>query len=121
VQTDAAINPGNSGGPLLDADGRVIGVNSQIATNGSDANCGVGFAVPIDIVKQVAPALEKNGRIDRAYLGVATSDAPSRDGAVVDQVTTAARPARRTCATATRSRHWTASRCAARATSARWC
>jgi S1-C subfamily serine protease len=87
VQTDAAINPGNSGGPLLDADGRVIGVNSQIATNGSDANSGVGFAVPIDIVKQVAPRLEKNGRIDRAYLGVATTDAPNRDGAVVDQVT----------------------------------
>src|SRR4051794_15428268 len=88
VQTDAAINPGNSGGPLLDADGRVIGVNSQIATNGSDANTGVGFAVPIDIVKQVAPQLEKNGRIDRAYLGVASTDAPNRDGAVVDQVTT---------------------------------
>src|SRR3954468_20751466 len=87
VQTDAAINPGNSGGPLLDADGRVIGINSQIATNGSDANTGVGFAVPIDIVKQVVPQLRAHGKIDRAYLGVATIPATERDGAVVDTVT----------------------------------
>ena len=58
IQTDAAINPGNSGGPLLDAAGRVIGVNSQIATNGTDANSGVGFAVPIDTVKTVVPQLQ---------------------------------------------------------------
>jgi S1-C subfamily serine protease len=87
VQTDAAINPGNSGGPLLDADGRVIGVNSQIATNGSDANAGVGFAVPIDTVKKVAPQLEANGKIERAYLGVASVPSPERDGAVVDTIT----------------------------------
>jgi putative serine protease PepD len=87
VQTDAAINPGNSGGPLLDGEGRVIGVNSQIATNGTNANSGVGFAVPIDTVKQVVPQLERDGNIDRAYLGVSTSEAPPRDGALVQAVT----------------------------------
>ena len=87
IQTDAAINPGNSGGPLLDDGGRVIGINSQIATNGSDSNSGVGFAVPIDTVKQVVPQLKADGKIDRAWLGVSTSDAAPRDGAVVQQVT----------------------------------
>ncbi len=87
IQTDAAINPGNSGGPLLDGEGRVIGVNSQIATNGTEANSGVGFAVPIDTVKSVIPQLKSDGKIDRAFLGVSTSDAPPRDGAEVQQVT----------------------------------
>jgi S1-C subfamily serine protease len=87
IQTDAAINPGNSGGPLLDETGRVIGINSQIATNGSDSNSGVGFAVPIDTVKQVVPQLKASGKIDRAWLGVSTSDAAPRDGALVQQVT----------------------------------
>jgi S1-C subfamily serine protease len=87
IQTDAAINPGNSGGPLLDDEGRVIGVNSQIATNGTDSNSGVGFAVPIDTVKQVVPALKADGKIDRAFLGVSTTDAAPRDGALVRQVT----------------------------------
>ena len=74
IQTDAAINPGNSGGPLLDAGGRVIGVNAQIATNGSNANSGVGFAIPVNTVKDVIPQLEQNGTIKRAYLGLTTSD-----------------------------------------------
>ncbi len=87
IQTDAAINPGNSGGPLLDGEGRVIGVNSQIATNGTEANSGVGFAVPIDTVKQVVPQLEKDGKIDRAFLGVSSSEDPPRDGALVQEVT----------------------------------
>jgi S1-C subfamily serine protease len=86
IQTDAAINPGNSGGPLLDDAGRVIGINSQIATNGSDSNSGVGFAVPIDTVKQVVPQIKADGKIERAWLGVSTSDAAPRDGAVVQQV-----------------------------------
>ena len=86
LQTDAAINPGNSGGPLLDARGRVIGVNSQIASS-SRQSSGVGFAVPVDIVKQVVPELLANGKIDRAYLGVATTETPGRDGAVVAGVT----------------------------------
>jgi S1-C subfamily serine protease len=72
IQTDAALNPGNSGGPLIDAAGRVIGINSQIAT-GSDqerSNAGIGFAVPINTAKQVIPMLEKDGRVRRAYLGI---------------------------------------------------
>jgi putative serine protease PepD len=82
LQTDAAINPGNSGGPLLDADGRVIGVNSQIASS-SRQSSGVGFAVPVDTVKNVVPQLIKGGDIKRAYLGVSSTEHPKNDGAVV--------------------------------------
>jgi len=88
VQTDAAINPGNSGGPLLDAQGRVIGVNSQIQTNGgSDQNSGVGFAVPVDAIKRALPSLEKGKPVEHAYLGVSTSTASAGGatiGAVID-------------------------------------
>ena len=75
IQTDAAINPGNSGGPLLDAVGRVIGINSQIATGdgsagGGGGNVGIGFAVPINTAKKVLPQLKQNGRVQRAYLGI---------------------------------------------------
>ena len=71
IQTDAAINPGNSGGPLIDAAGRVIGVNSQIETGGSGGgNVGIGFAVPIDTAKQILPQLKRDGRVERAYLGI---------------------------------------------------
>jgi S1-C subfamily serine protease len=71
IQTDAAINPGNSGGPLLDAAGRVIGINSQIETGGSgNGNVGIGFAVPIDTAKRLLPEIEKTGRVDRGFLGV---------------------------------------------------
>ena len=83
LQTDAAINPGNSGGPLLDARGRAIGVNSQIATGGSSQSSGVGFAVPIDTVRDALPALEQGGVVERAWLGVSTSDDPSGEGAVI--------------------------------------
>ena len=83
LQTDAAINPGNSGGPLLDGDGRVIGVNSQIRTGGGNQSSGVGFAVPSDTVREVIPALQRDGRIDRAYLGVTTGVTPEREGPVV--------------------------------------
>src|SRR4051794_32923166 len=73
IQTDAAINPGNSGGPLLDAAGRVIGINSQIETGGAgNGNVGIGFAVPIDTAKQVLPALKKGAAVERAELGVTT-------------------------------------------------
>jgi putative serine protease PepD len=75
IQTDAAINPGNSGGPLLDGQGRVIGVNSQIQTGGGNANAGVGFAVPVDQVKRVADTLEKGDDVQHAYLGVETREA----------------------------------------------
>jgi putative serine protease PepD len=84
VQTDAAINPGNSGGPLLDAQGRVIGVNSQIATE-SGSSSGVGFAIPIDQVKKIEPVLQRGEKVQHAYLGVASGDAPS-GGAQVGSV-----------------------------------
>jgi S1-C subfamily serine protease len=78
IQTDAAINPGNSGGPLLDEQGRVIGVNSQIRTDGGNANSGVGFAVPVDEIKRSLPALEKGEDPERAFLGV--SSGPAAEG-----------------------------------------
>jgi S1-C subfamily serine protease len=70
IQTDASINPGNSGGPLLDAQGRVIGINSQIATGGGQGSVGIGFAVPINTAKELLPQLRKGADIERAYLGV---------------------------------------------------
>jgi S1-C subfamily serine protease len=69
IQTDAPINPGNSGGPLLDADGRVIGINSQIAANGN-ANVGIAFAVPINTAKSVLSALEASRPAQVAWLGI---------------------------------------------------
>jgi S1-C subfamily serine protease len=83
IQTDAAINPGNSGGPLLDGRGRVIGVNSQIKTEGADANAGVGFAVPVSTIRQVVPQIQTGGKINRAYLGVTNGTAGDQSGAVV--------------------------------------
>jgi S1-C subfamily serine protease len=83
VQTDAAINPGNSGGPLLDAQGRVIGVNSQIQTNGgSDQNSGVGFAVPVDAIKRALPFLRAGKDVPHAYLGVRMGQATSGGASV---------------------------------------
>jgi S1-C subfamily serine protease len=72
IQTDAALNPGNSGGPLLDAAGRVIGINSQIATGGGSAggSIGIGFAVPVNTAKDVISQLEEAGHVERAYLGI---------------------------------------------------
>ena len=70
IQTDASINPGNSGGPLLDANGRVLGINSQIATGGGEGSVGIGFAVPINTAKELLPELKAGETIERAYLGV---------------------------------------------------
>src|SRR5688572_15495362 len=69
IQTDAAINPGNSGGPLLNEKGEVIGVNAQIRSEGG-SNSGVGFAIPINIVERVVPALITNGEYQHSYMGV---------------------------------------------------
>ncbi len=79
VQTDAAINPGNSGGPLLNAQGEVIGVNTAIATipdrfGGQQASQGIGFAVPVNLVKKVVPALIEQGRYEHPYLGIAIGE-----------------------------------------------
>lgn len=71
IQTDAAINPGNSGGPLLNLNGEIIGVNAQIATQGSvAANVGVGFAIPSNVVRTVAPVLIRTGSYQWPWLGV---------------------------------------------------
>src|SRR5207248_4440143 len=70
IQTDAALNHGNSGGPLLNADGQVIGVNAQIAPSASDANIGIGFAIPINTVKQVAAELIRHGKVEHSFLGI---------------------------------------------------
>ena len=77
VQTDAAINPGNSGGPLLDSAGRLIGVNTQIASP-SGASAGIGFAVPADTVNEVVPQLIAHGRVIRPRLGIT----PAQEGVV---------------------------------------
>jgi 2-alkenal reductase len=71
IQTDASINPGNSGGPLLNDKGQVIGVNAQIrSATATPANSGIGFAIPINIVERVVPALISSGKYRHAYLGV---------------------------------------------------
>jgi putative serine protease PepD len=85
IQTDAAINHGNSGGPLLDLNGNVVGVNSQIESE-SGGNDGVGFAVPSNTVKRIADALIADGSVEHAYLGVATEDVEGSTGAGIAEV-----------------------------------
>jgi S1-C subfamily serine protease len=96
IQTDASINPGNSGGPLLDANGRVIGINSQIATGGGQGSVGIGFAVPVNTAKDLLPELRAGEEIKRAYLGVSMAtvnedlaneaDLPVDSGALVESI-----------------------------------
>jgi 2-alkenal reductase len=97
VQTDAAINPGNSGGPLLNMNGEVIGVNAQIATDGmSGTNVGVGFAIPVSIVRRAVPGLIETGSYGWPWLGISgdsvnyfiaqANDLPTQRGAYVDAV-----------------------------------
>jgi S1-C subfamily serine protease len=96
IQTDAAINPGNSGGPLLDADGKVIGINSQIQTGGGEGSVGIGFAIPINTVKDLLPKLKAGQTLHHAYLGVQMGDlnsddakrlnVPTDDGAIIGAV-----------------------------------
>jgi putative serine protease PepD len=102
IQTDAAVNPGNSGGALVDAQGRVIGIPSSIASLSSSSSSGgessqsgsigLGFAIPIDEVKDVTSQLIKGGTVSHAWLGVgpadgtATSDGATRDAAVLKEI-----------------------------------
>ena len=73
IQTDAAINEGNSGGPLLDAEGRVLGINAQIRST-SGGGVGVGYAVPVDTVRRSLEQLEEEGEVSYGYLGVTSQD-----------------------------------------------
>jgi S1-C subfamily serine protease len=96
LQTDAPINPGNSGGPLLDASGRVIGINSQIETGGGGGgSVGIGFAVPINTAKSEIAQLEKGGTVRGAYIGLTSLtidgslsalNLPVKSGALVQSV-----------------------------------
>src|ERR1700728_1589400 len=97
LQTDAPINPGNSGGPLLDIQGEVIGINSQIETGGSgdDGSVGIGFSIPINTAKNEIATLEKGGTIRGAYLGLTSLtidgslsavNLPVKEGALVESV-----------------------------------
>jgi S1-C subfamily serine protease len=71
IQTDAAINPGNSGGPLINAEGEVIGINSQIETGGGgNGNVGIGFSIPINTARAEIHQLETKGEVEHAYLGI---------------------------------------------------
>src|SRR5262245_49589177 len=69
LQTDAPINPGNSGGPLLDLEGRVVGINTSIFSR-SGGNIGIGFAIPINLAKELIPQLREKGRVTRGWMGV---------------------------------------------------
>jgi len=96
IQTDAAVNPGNSGGALVDAQGRLVGINTAILS-GTGGNLGIGFAIPVNMARQVMDRLVKEGRVVRGYLGVAIQDltpelakefgAPETGGALVTDVT----------------------------------
>ena len=90
IQTDAAINPGNSGGPLLDSSGRLIGINTAIAS-ATGANTGVGFAVPVDTANRIIPRILNEGSVQRAGLGISVGDdlyasGAGLQGAVVQSV-----------------------------------
>jgi putative serine protease PepD len=98
IQIDAAVNPGNSGGPLFDSSGRVIGITSSIATlssgmGGQGGSIGLGFAIPVNLARNIADQLQENGAAEHAFLGVslsdttATADDVTRRGAGVAEVT----------------------------------
>ena len=96
IQTDAPINPGNSGGALINDRGELIGINTAILAHGSEGNQGIGFAVPVNLARQVMMAIVQNGKVVRAYLGVMTQDitpamakafhTPNSRGALVSDV-----------------------------------
>ena len=95
IQTDAPINPGNSGGPLFNTQGEVVGINSAIFSQ-TGGSVGIGFAIPINLAKELIPQLKAKGRVTRAWLGVAIAPVtpalaaklgrPGRDGALIAEV-----------------------------------
>lgn len=88
IQTDAAINPGNSGGPLVDGQGRLVGINTAIATVGGEGgSVGVGFAIPVNQAKRIAEELQNTGQTTRPVLGVTISDTPDGTGAQITGLT----------------------------------
>jgi serine protease Do len=74
IQTDAPINPGNSGGALIDDEGHLIGINTAIISGNSGGNQGIGFAVPVNLARHVMDQILKNGKVERAYLGILPQD-----------------------------------------------
>ncbi|MEX0992633.1 MAG: trypsin-like peptidase domain-containing protein [Solirubrobacterales bacterium] len=104
IQTDAAINPGNSGGPLLNAQGEVIGINSQIATAGAGGgSIGIGFAIPVNKAKKISDQLRDDGKVEHAFLGITgapidstiakTVNLPVEKGVLIQQSTGPAKKA----------------------------
>ena len=99
IQTDAPINPGNSGGALIDDEGHLIGINTAIISGNSGGNQGIGFAVPVNLARHVMDQILKNGKVERAYLGILPQDvtpamakafgAKEAKGAVVGDITAA--------------------------------
>jgi serine protease Do len=85
IQTDASINPGNSGGALVNTKGELIGINTAILS-GSGGNQGVGFAIPIDMVRQVMTQLKDKGSVTRARLGILFEQTPGSKGALVNNI-----------------------------------
>ncbi len=94
IQTDAAINPGNSGGALLDTEGRLVGINTAILSR-SGGFAGVGFAIPVNLARNIAEQIVNTGRVDRGFLGVAPQDLTedlvsqfgTEKGALISEVT----------------------------------
>jgi len=74
IQTDAPINPGNSGGALINDRGELVGINTAIIAHGSEGNQGIGFAVPVNLARNVMDQILKNGKVTRAYLGIVPQD-----------------------------------------------
>jgi serine protease Do len=74
IQTDAPLNPGSSGGPLVNLDGRVVGINKAIVSQMGGGSIGISFATPINLVKEILPQLETNGKVTRGWVGVAVQE-----------------------------------------------